>query len=336
MLPRPINLPAEAAEKALAAAEAAGVPRATLRRVAGLGAVGDAIDFAALCALYEQAARLTGDDSFGLHVGERTSPQMYGLLGYVAANAATFGEALARLVDFQRLWSDAAGVEARRRGSAVVLRYWHKGAVPPGQRRHESEQMLAALLGFARWALGECVSPIRVRFEHRAPAALAEHERIFNAPIAFGAPATELVCPERWLGLPVVKADPVLGELMREQAQAALAERRRREPFLDQLLGRTEAAILASGETSLGAAAAALGIGPRTLQRRLRERGLTFRAAAEQARVEQAKALLGQPRLALAEIAHRLGYSQASAFHRAFRRVTGMTPGEYRDSASAE
>ena len=329
----PDSLPFAAAEKALALAEQKGVARQQLLAAAQVPEGAGSVSFRSLCAIYEDAARLSGDDAFGLHVGEWTSAPMYGQLGYVIANSLTFGDALAALSEFQPIWTQAAGLEVRRRRGSVGLRYWHRGAIAPGLRRQESEQMLAALLAFARRALGAPVRPRQVRFEHRAPANLEEHKRIFGAPIVFGADATEIVLPEAWLALTLAHADPILGQLMREQAQTVLADQVRREPLLDALHQALRQAIFASSEIRLADLAAAVGVEPRTLQRRLRQQGLTFRQVADEARVDVAKRLLEAADLALGQIAFRLGYSQTSAFHRAFRRIAGTTPGDFRRNA---
>lgn len=339
MPPPSVRLPFEAAEKVLAAAEDLGVARTRLLEAAGISeaeAGADAgIAFPALCALYESAAALTGDSAFGLHVGERTSPRMYGPLGYILANSATLGDALEGLAQYQPIWSRAAGVALRRRRTGTGLVYWHEGLVPAKNRRQESEQMLSALLAFAREAAATPLDPVEVRFEHAAPGDIAEHRRIFAASLVFGAASTEIVFAPGALALPIPRADAILGRLMRDHAGATLADQRRREPFLDRLRDRVSAAIRHSSEVSLARLAAEMAVGPRTLQRRLSRRGLTFRAFADETRVALAKEMLADGDLALGQIAFRLGYSQTSAFHRAFRRQVGTTPGAFRRGAGA-
>lgn len=336
MSPAPDLLPVEAAEKLLAFAERGGVSREALFAAAGVADHAAPIPFAALCALYEQAARLTGDPDLGLHVGEATSPRMYGSLGYIAANSATLGEALASLASFQPLWTRAVGIELHHGRGSVSLVYWHKGAIPPEARLQESEQMLAALLAFARTSVAEPLRPSEVRFEHRAPSRLDEHRRIFAAPVRFSAPATELVFAADVLALPIPQADPTLARLLRDQARSSLAEQHRRDPFLDQLRRRTHQAMLEGGAPSLSDIAAPMKISARTLQRRLRAQGLSFRAVADEARLALAKTMLADPAMALSRIAFRLGYSQTSAFHRAFRRHTGTTPRAFRRALHAD
>ena len=328
-MPETGRIPFEAAEKLLCLAEANGVPRPALLGAARVEAT-DGIAFSDLCRLYEDAARLTGDDAFGLHVGERTSPRMYGLLGYVAANSATFGEALANLTRFQQLWTDAVALELRSSRRTLTLSYRHRGDIPAAQRRHEHEHMLSAVLSFAREAVAQPVRPLEVRFEHEAPPDISEHRRFFDAPLLFGAPATELVLPADLLDAPLTRADLTLGTLIRGQALAAMAARRQGATLIERLRTELRGRLERGEPVSLGACAAALGAGPRTLQRRLADQGLTYRGVVEEMRTALAETLLADPTLGLAEIAFRLGYSQPSAFHRAFRQAAGTTPRGFR------
>jgi AraC-like DNA-binding protein len=321
-------LPLETLEKVLAAADEAGVPRDWVTAEAGirnpLGAAG--IPYHDLAAAYEAAARLTGDAAFGLHLGERTAFRMYGLLGYLVANSVTLGEALTSLVAYQGLWSRGAGFEIERGGGRLRLRYWSGPGVPAEGRRQESEQMLSALITFVRSAVGISLRPAEVRFEHSAPADTREHERIFGCRLLFGASATELSIAADRLDLPVPEADPNLARLLRRQAEVELGDRLSEQPFVRALQSLAGAAILSSGDASLEGLAAAAGLGPRTLQRRLQREGLTVRTLVAQTRAALARRFLEEGELSLGQIAFRLGYAQTSAFHRAFRRETGSTP----------
>lgn len=328
----PNLLPISAADKVLDFAERSGVARDRLLAAPGL-TDSPAIAYDALCDLYEAAARATGDAAFGLHVGEQSAARHYGLLGYVAANRETLGDALASLVELQRVWTDAVGIEVRRSRGAVAIGYRHRGRIAPERRRQECEQMLAAILGFVRDALAAPVRPIEVRFEHRPPPDRSEYDRLFQAPVLFDAPATEIVFDAELLRAPIAEADPVLGALVRDQAEAALAARADTESLAERIRRDLRARLLEGAPASLADAAARAGLGARSLQRRLAAHGLAFRDLAEQARLDCARTLLLDPRLGLAEIAHRLGYSQPSAFHRAFRRAFGTTPRQFRLAA---
>jgi hypothetical protein len=143
-MPRPPTVQVRSVVKILDAAAAAGVAPQALCRAVGLDSklIADPdnrIPFAQLVALYEHAAQLTGDDAFGLHVGERTSPTLFDVLGYVVINSPTLGAALDRLVRYHAIWTDGASFELTEQGAHIRLSYNY---VPPHR---------AATCANARW-----------------------------------------------------------------------------------------------------------------------------------------------------------------------------------------
>lgn len=329
-----MTFPAEVADKLISAAATKGIDAPALFTAAGINRC-DTLHYAELCALYEAAACLTDDAAFGLHVGERTRAENYGLLGYAAAHSFSLGQSLERLVALQGVWTQAVAFELRSRGGRATLRYRDREGVAPSRRRQECEQMMAAVLAFVRAGTGEDLRPLEVRFEHKAPDETGEHQRVFRCPLLFGASATEIILTREALSAPILHSDPTLGALMQRQAENVLAGSRRREPLLDAVRLQVESALETGATPSLDEVARRLAMGPRTLQRRLQEKGWTWRALCEGERIRVAKDLLADPRVSLAQIAFRVGFSEASAFHRAFRRVEKITPGDFRKRVSA-
>lgn len=326
------TFPIESLDKLFAAAAERGVGRDELLAAAGLdldsGQWG--VTFEQLAAAYEVAARLAGDDQFGLHVGERTAPSMYGLTGYLFAHATTLQDALESLAKFQQLWSNAAGFHFAVGKRGAHLRYWHASLIPAIKRRQESEQMMAAVLSIIRGLLEERVEPIEVAFEHPRPSSDQEHQRVFGPRVRFGAAATEIILPKPLLDRRLPGADRQLAKLIKRQAERELIAVTETGDALERLRRFIRAQIERSGDLSLETAAASQNVGPRTLQRRLHEAGVTLTALVEQERIDIAKKLLDDPGRSIGGIAHLLGYSQPSAFHRAFQRASGQTPTQYR------
>ena len=329
------EIPVGAARKFAEAAARRGVAPETLCRAAGLdpACLQDAdhdIPFTRLLELAECGARLTGDGAFGLHVGERTDAKTYGLLGYVTINRRTFGEALSSLIRYQRIRTkaveftlDVAGVEAR-----LAYHYRAAGAAPR-VRRQESEEMLSTMMRVARGLTGVDWVPREVHFEHAEPPDTSEHARIFRAPVRFGRPMTKLIFDVSVLELPLVGADPALGSLLERQAEELLAGSRHHGGFA----GRVREVIsegLPGGEARVDVVCRRLGVSPRTLQRKLREEGTTFQGLLEETQRALAEFYLRKPEVAIGEVSYLTGFSQPSAFHRAFRRWTGLTPQEFR------
>jgi AraC-like DNA-binding protein len=185
---------------------------------------------------------------------------------------------------------------------------------------------MLALLG--RQSVGPRFRLERVSFRHAAPASTAEHARIFEAPVVFGAPEDALVLPCSLLDEPMPVASERTVRHLDRLLDEMLAELPRRAALGEQVRAAL-AADLRSGPTLEGVAAR-LGTTPRSLQRRLREEGGSFQELLDELRRELSLRYLGEPDLTLAEVAFSLGFAEQSAFHRAFRRWAGTTPAEWR------
>lgn len=334
-MPVVYEIPASAAFKIADAAVASGVSAEELCRAAGLdpSALEEAdnrIPFTQLVRLAECGARLTGDDAFGLHVGERTDVRTYGLLGYVTINSRTFGGALGCLIRYQQIRTNAVEFSLEVDGADAHLAYHYRTAeLAPRERRQESEEMLSTVMRVGRELTGVDWAPREVHFAHAEPAEVSEHARIFRAPVRFGRKLTKLVFDASVLALPLVAADPKLGSLLEQQAEALLANTPRHGAFADRVRRGIEEG-LPGGDARVEAACRRLGVSARTLQRKLREEGTSFQELLEETQRTLAEFYLRKPEVAICEISYSLGFSHPSAFHRAFRRWTGLTPKEFR------
>src|SRR5262249_30331159 len=147
--------------------------------------------------------------------------------------------------------------------------------------------------------------------------------------LEFAAEANGLVLSHAVLGLPILTSDPPLLSLLDQHAEQSLAAR----ASPSRLLGRVRQSVrdnLRRESPSLETIAAALKMSPRTLQRRLGEEGASFQQLVDSVREELARVHVGQGKMTLAEIAFELGYAEQSAFLRAFKRWTGLTPTEFK------
>jgi AraC-like DNA-binding protein len=165
-------------------------------------------------------------------------------------------------------------------------------------------------------------------FEHRG-ADEAELERVLGFPVRFDQPFTGLVLSSEAAALPFERRDPVLRRVLEEHARDLDARLVPLEPTI-AVIGRAVEAELAGGDPRIASVARRLGTTARTLQRRLGADGVTYQQLLDDARRRAAERYLRGSSLAIAEIAYLLGYSEASAFHRAFRRWTGLAPGDLR------
>lgn len=318
------------------AAVARGATASSLYQAAALDATKLAspdhrIPFAQLVSLYELAAQMTNDDAFGLHVGETVDATAFDVLGYSVINSANLGEALARVTRYHCIWTDGAAVTLRHDGAHAVLVYTY---LDPSikEHRHDTEMTFSAVITLARAVTGIDWNPESVSFQHEKPADLSELERIFRGPISFGAAANEFVMDASVLGLSIRKADARLCAVLDQHAETLLS----RYPYHDDLLGKARMIIrtqLSGGSPAIEDTAHKLGMSPRTLQRKLQEHQTSHQQLVDDLRKDLALRYLSEPRMAIGEVAYVLGFSESSAFHRAFKRWTGQTPSEYRQQS---
>jgi AraC-like DNA-binding protein len=166
-----------------------------------------------------------------------------------------------------------------------------------------------------------------------APADQALYRRHFRAPVRFNQESASIVFPARDLDLRIVGADPMMRAMLEEKIQQLKGEQG--SEFSDDIrrLLRTR---LTSNHCSADDIAHLLTMHRRTLSRRLKGGGMGYRAITNEIRFEIARQLLQDTQVPLAQIAAALGYSEASAFTRAFRRWSGQTPTTWRDEGPHE
>lgn len=284
----------------------------------------------AVSAIWLAALRLTGDAQLGLHVGEQVRPGSFDALGQLLMTCATLGEAAEQADRFAALVGGGGRFAARRETDGIRLLYLPFDPDWPC-RRQRVEAVLTATLTFTRWLCGTDIQPRAVRFRHAAPDQLAEHRRIFGCAPVFEAEDDSLLLDAETLALPVRQANPALKAVLSGYVQAELARLGDADPLRGRLADSVRAALAAGLAPSIEAAAEALAMTPRTLQRRLAERDTSFQAEVNTLRCALAKDLLRDPAQTINGIAARLGFADPANFHRAFKQWTGATPAQWRD-----
>jgi AraC-like DNA-binding protein len=282
------------------------------------------LDLEGVLRLTRAAAEVTGDDVLGLHLGERWEIGGLGVLSYAVLNAPTVETALRNFERYGRSHLQGGGIRFHQGGREARLTYELAVADRELARQHV-ESAAAVGVRILRRLAGDDFRPRSVAFGHRRPADVAEHQRIFGCPVSFGHPKNiEIVFDAAVLELPVEGADRALLPLVERHLDELLAKRGD-----DAWLGQVRSAVaqsLCDGSPTIRRIAKQLGTSVRTLQRRLDERGVVFKDLVAETRREIAQRYLAEGTANLTEIAFLLGYSELSAFDRAFRRWTGSTP----------
>lgn len=280
-------------------------------------------------ALWRHAYATAGDPCLALHAAEALPFGAYKVLDFVTAHAPSVGEGLRRVARYFPLVDARAQLEIVEGDPVSVAMQSELGEIaPPAQ-----EYTLAALVVRSRASAGVAWPLDAVELTFPAPDGAREHERIFACPVRFGQPRARLVVPRSSWELPVRGADPALFSVLEDHARRLLAELPADDGALATRLRAVLRQELRGGDASIAHVARRLGLGERTLQRRLEESGLGFVDVLAEVRAELAREYLREPGVSLAEVAWLLGFSDQSAFTRAFKRWTGVTPGAWRGAA---
>lgn len=256
----------------------------------------------------------------GLEFGMAAEPGRWGRLGFLLTHCTTLGEALSYQARFAHLVNAIGEGRLLARANDVVIEWHSRRRVMPAV----VEEAFAAWLGFARWARAENDSPQRVEFSHRAQGDPAIYRDFFNCDVQFGRDACRICFDPALLDLPLRRGDTELAAHIRAEFEQNV----RRAASLDTLhaLDAWLQARMGTPAPTLAEAAAALDLGERTLQHRLQLQSATFRQRLDDARHTLARHHLADAGLCIGDISHRLGFSEQSAFQRAFKRWTGITP----------
>jgi len=287
-----------------------------------LAALGSStVEGSAADALIDEAARSIGDEALGLALAKRIPIGSLGDVDYALCTSRTLREGLERAARFYGLVTERVKLTLIESPVDATLLYERDPAAP--YSRHWSEFGTAIVAERIRQTIGRSVAFSEVWFAHDPPlAGTKEHDSFFGTSVRFGAPHDRLSFASSLLETPLLTASAALAEVlearMRERAPAET------DSFLSSVR-LVVSELLDGGETMLPATAARLGTSTRTLQRELKQRGVSHQAILDDVRRDRAQALLerGTP---IPDVARRLGFSEPSAFFRAFRRWTGTSP----------
>ena len=172
-------------------------------------------------------------------------------------------------------------------------------------------------------------NPLAIYFKHSAPASTEAHERHFACPVYFSSGKDALLVSKGALQGPNRLGDQSISKFFDAHLEAELCKLED-DTSLDKRVRIQISQSLSEGVPAISAIGSRLGMSGRTLQRRLSDRGLSFQTLVDEARRQLAEKLLAQSQYSLAEVSFLTGFSEQSAFARAFKRWSGQTPRSFR------
>jgi AraC-like DNA-binding protein len=287
---------------------------------------GRALPAATLAHLLDVCARQTGCPHIGLLLGARARTSSFGMVGLLMQHAPTVAEALRCLIQHGHLYHPGTVATLETRDGTALLRY----AVSPAEADGGIQVVDSALAAGFRILRALCGSdwlPSEVLVSHRAQGSQAAYRRVFEVPVRFETEDTALVFPARWLDQPVLGADAGFRRILERQVREL---EQLHDEALSGQLRRSLRTLLLRKRCTAEQMADVFAMHRRTMSRRLRAEGHSFQNLVDEVRYDIARHLLANAHMSLAEVAVALGYSEASAFTRAFRRWSGLTPKAWR------
>jgi AraC-like DNA-binding protein len=276
-----------------------------------------------------RAQELAGDPALGLAVGARQTPVSWGLAGLAMCTCETLGEAMDYAIGRQGEVGAMVDHRFTDRG-----REMHIDLTPHVfDLRIEPflvEEAFASVVAVTRYLIGNEFAPLRVDLGYEPPAGSEQYARLFRCPVRFSAGCHRITFESHWLGARLPGYDRINSNLVRDQLDSLLKRPLARHDLVESLATRIRSSM--EDRPRQADLAREVNVSERTLRRRLGAQELGYRQLRDAASFERARDLLSNSRMTVNEVAQAVGYSDARAFRRAFKRWSGALPTQFRNA----
>lgn len=292
--------------------------------------------------LYRYVMTALQDESFGLHRGMGMKPGAFRMMCYTLLGCADLGRAIRRMSEFHEVFYDGrlalhltvAGESARL--AVVVAPEARLGPDPAAPMPAAAAACALSMWHrFCGWLIGHPLPLERVALSGEVPARLDRYMQLFGCEPCFGAATPSFDFPAGYLAYPLVHNEDSLHDFLRTAPYQLLIMPA--DPGHQSLVDQVRALIghdFSRGFPSFDRITDLLHMSAPTLRRRLKREGTTFQQLKDDCRREASIDYLNRSELSINDVAILMGFTDPSAFYRSFKKWTGMTPGEYRTSAS--
>jgi AraC-like DNA-binding protein len=280
----------------------------------------------ACAAVFDRAYEERRVRNLALQLALRTPIGANPLLDYLIVSSDSVEQGLDRLTRYLRLVNPSIRLEVRDERDPVTV------VVERAPATLFTELTVSLLVVRFMRETDEEFRAAHVSFVHE-PDDVAEFARVFQCPVRSRASWNGVAIPRSSMRLPLRRRDPALRGWLERQAAGILARLPASGDVRDEVRSVLSSQAIA-GDMNIDAVARRLGTTPRTLQRRLARAGTSFEVLCDDARRHAAETYLADTMLSIAEVTYLLGYSEPTAFHRAFKRWHGTTPHAFRARAS--
>lgn len=281
------------------------------------------IKTAKMVPLWRAVDKALQDPALGLHAGASIKAKQLGLVGYAIYHSRDGYSALHRFARYVRILSEAVHFEIdQSRGNTVITWQAHPALAA---LRHPVETGAALIVALTRDITGTRVNPVRVELPGPRPEVIDEYRSYFGCPVIFEQSAARIEFAREHMSLPTRAPDATLVTYLDDLATIRLNPLEAHDESMIEAVRRILWSMLPGGRPDLWRTAEELGVSVRTLQRRLGEEHSSFSRVLDELRRDLSSELLADRKLSVSEVAFMLGYSEPSAFQRAYRRWFGVS-----------
>ncbi len=281
--------------------------------------------------LLARSVELSSDEAFGLLAAEHLQPQVLSGLGLAWLASDTVYDGLKRTVRFSSVLSTGVGMQLREDGEFVSL-IMQRSAQIENFAPAAADFTVGIIMRMCRLTMGEFIAPVKIGMQRPRPADPAHFETMLSSTIEFDCEETCLTFYLNDISVPLATGDPTLARVNDAQTQGYLDRITVLKTSRDVIEKIVEK--LPDGPPTAQQIADSLHVSNRTLQRRLKEEGTSFKDLLQDTRMNLARNYLLQPTRSIVETSYLLGFSEPSTFSRAFKRWTGQAPTEFRQTTA--
>lgn len=284
--------------------------------------------------IIEKAEEATGDKRIGLHLGEQLNLSAAGLISQITQTSRTVKEALEYCCEFAGLGCRALSLKLIEEKEHFKLQltpdpFWLKNS--PKSVMHTIDGYIAFSLREFHTLTRQKYFPLAIHYALPKGEGAEECFRVFNCDVQFNQAEYAIFFDKSQINLPVVTSDFDLLRVLVNHATTKLASIQQQQGFYSTVK-KSILNLVKPDFPSVAQVAANLNVSVRTLQRKLKEEGFTYKTLLEDLKKEFALGYLKDPKLSIKEIAYLLSYADSTAFIRSFKRWTGKSPQQYRQS----
>lgn len=307
-----------------------GVDLASLFREAGLDAAllqkpDQRIRTGEFIRLMQIVMRRTEDEFIGLGRGTKSKPGTFSMMAHAVINTPNLGKAMERSAQFYRIVD--LPIQLKLEEGSTESRLILTSEAP--ERDNILEAIIFISIRFWSWLTGRPLEPAALQLDFPEPPQADEFRSLWRGPVTYNNARNAIVFPTAWLSLPLVQNPLSLSKFLKDSLALIIVGNQAPIGLTDQIK-----AIISKGYGNafpdFAQVCESLNMTPQTLRRRLKEENTSYQAIKDGIRQDAACFYLAKEELSIDEIALMMGFSEASSFHRAFKKWTGQTPAAYR------